>query len=739
MRVLFVLKQRNYIRTYAGVVRELVRRGHAVRLAWPDKDVSMPEELEGTPVEVVMAPTGRTDRWGPYTSLSRRAYDYLRYLEPPFQGATKLRARAFEKFARALSGTDHVWPEAWAEIPLALGEGERRMLGGMLSEIEQAMPSDAAIDRFIEDSAPDVVLVSPLIDLGSRQTEVVKSARARSIPTMMLLYSWDNLSTKGGMHLAPDRMLVWNERQREEARLLHNYPAGLVVLTGAPRFDEFFGLQAATTREQFFGPLEFDPARPLLMYVASSPFVSPDEHPFIERWVSEIRHSSDPALQGANILIRPHPDAKAGYEAMTEMVIRWPGIDGKGWVTRPIDDPRVAVVRTSYRSPQAFYEALYHSAAVVGLNTSAEIESAIVGRPVFTIVAGANAADGQDTTLHFHYLLEQNGGFVKLAGSFDEHRSQLAAAIASPPAADRLREFVRTFVRPAGLDVPASTVVADAIEAAVVQEGPAVVLVPPPAAVPEEAPAVESPAAPTAPPPDRARLDFPHTEIWLHVTSDMERKYRARSCAKEPFTVQWIERHIRRSDVVYDIGANVGTFSLIAAKHKGATVVAFEPGYANFARLCENIQLNACEAAIVPLSFPLADASRLVTFRYRTVEPGQSRHTLREEWQFGRAEKHAHYEQPVCTIRLDEAIAQFRLPAPQHLKIDVDGSEGRVLAGAHETLRSKTLRTVLIEVDRTEWESVECTLLAAGLVLAEKYTRDEKKAKAPWYGLFMRP
>jgi hypothetical protein len=73
------------------------------------------------------------------------------------------------------------------------------------------------------------------------------------------------------------------------------------------------------------------------------------------------------------------------------------------------------------------------------------------------------------------------------------------------------------------------------------------------------------------------------------------------------------------------------------------------------------------------------------------------------------------------------------------LKVDVDGAEDRVLAGARRTLRSRTLRTVLIEVDRANWTHVATLLEDAGLVLHQRFEREKKKEGAPLYGLFTRP
>jgi len=232
------------------------------------------------------------------------------------------------------------------------------------------------------------------------------------------------------------------------------------------------------------------------------------------------------------------------------------------------------------------------------------------------------------------------------------------------------------------------------------------------------------------------RLDFPDLDIWLRATSAAERRWRTRACAKEPWTVRWIQDSIQRGEVLYDIGANVGAFSLIAALSRGASVVAFEPGYANFARLCENIQLNACGAAIVPVPLPLSDASGLVTFTYRSVEPGQSRHALGTTADTGVAPG-AAYVQPVCATTLDAAVSDFKLPAPHHLKIDVDGSELRVLKGGATVLRSPQLRTVLIESDASVWDALAAEFTAAGFTLQARHERPRKQ-DAPAYAVWAR-
>jgi hypothetical protein len=111
-------------------------------------------------------------------------------------------------------------------------------------------------------------------------------------------------------------------------------------------------------------------------------------------------------------------------------------------------------------------EALHHSAVAVGLNTSAQLEAAVAGRPVLTLLVPEFAA-GQQGTLHFSYLLKEQGGFVELAPDMETHVRQLTAAVAGEYDPKAIRRFVESFLRPRGVRRPASPIMVEAIEALV--------------------------------------------------------------------------------------------------------------------------------------------------------------------------------------------------------------------------------------------------------------------------------
>jgi hypothetical protein len=129
--------------------------------------------------------------------------------------------------------------------------------------------------------------------------------------------------------------------------------------------------------------------------------------------------------------------------------------------------PRSPVTLGDRGSRADFFDSVHHSCAVVGINTTAMVESAIVGRPVLSLVT-PKFSRGQEGTLHFRQISAETGGIVRVARSIEEHAAQLAEAV--DPSADgaaELRAFAERFVRPHGLDRPVAPLVVAAIDSAV--------------------------------------------------------------------------------------------------------------------------------------------------------------------------------------------------------------------------------------------------------------------------------
>ena len=221
------------------------------------------------------------------------------------------------------------------------------------------------------------------------------------------------------------------------------------------------------------------------------------------------------------------------------------------------------------------------------------------------------------------------------------------------------------------------------------------------------------------------RIDYPEHPVFIRLSSPAEIR-RVDAVHKEPWTLHWLESHLKAGDVLFDIGANVGAYSLIAAKLSAgrARVFAFEPGFPTFASLCWNIAYNGCQDSVVPLQIGLHSAKGLTPFHYSSLAAGAALHTLGDPTAVPAAR--SVYRQPVLTYGLDALCEDFGVPPPNLIKLDVDGSEVEIVKGAAKALANPGLRSVLVELNEDAAGShreVIRRLEAAGLRLSAEHKR----------------
>ncbi len=452
MKVLFVWDSAEYLRFYDSAVDELVARGHAVAIAINNRSVKKQGGLQGLsaydPRVRVLGLVPKDDgMWGRIAYGLRGIMDFVRYFHPRFAAAFVLRARMKRK---VLPAAYHWLDRVPRLAPMGVRAVERFLMAA-----ERAVPIYQPIVDFLREQAPDVVLVSPLVDGASDQVDVIKAARVCGIRSAVGVASWDNLTNKGLLRIEPDLVIVWNDAQKREAHEYHYMPADKIATTGAQLFDRWFAMQATRDRAAFCSRVGLPNTQPFLLFTGSSSFISESraEVAFVRRWIATLRSSGDPTLENINVLVRPHP-----YNC-------------HAWDPDPLADSPGAVFfpRGGYNPIDAdnradFFDSIHHSAAVIGINTSAMIEAAIIGRPVFSMLA-EEFAGTQEGSIHFHHLLPENGGCVRIASTVAEHVQQLGDRLRDPESTRaETQRFIAGFIRPHGIDRPATPIFVDTIE-----------------------------------------------------------------------------------------------------------------------------------------------------------------------------------------------------------------------------------------------------------------------------------
>jgi len=450
MRLLFSVNNFGFLRNFEHALRALAARGHHLHLLAERADaVGGTRTIEGlqrdfpSQVTWAFAPSRKQDLWQPLALQVRRCLDYWRYLDPQYERAFSLRERA----ARQSPG----FASALPRVPVVGSRPAMRVWRALFRAIERALPAGETVERILRAQHPDILLLTPLLYFGSQQVEYVRAARALGIRSVLGVGSWDHLTTKGLIRVRPDLITVWNREQQAEAVEFHGIDPERIVVTGAQPFDRWFE-RTPTDRALFCRKIGLSADRPIVLFVGSTASISaPDaELYFVRRWIAALR--AVPELAEVGILIRPHP-----YNST-----HWREADFS-------DLPNVAIYPrganpVNEADRQDYFDSLFHADTVVGVNTTAMIEAAIVGRTVHSVLA-PEFEDTQGGTLHFRYLLVENGGFLRVAQSLPEHAGQVAETVQAPEIGRAAcARFVERFVRPFGREVPATPVIVEALE-----------------------------------------------------------------------------------------------------------------------------------------------------------------------------------------------------------------------------------------------------------------------------------
>ena len=166
---------------------------------------------------------------------------------------------------------------------------------------------------------------------------------------------------------------------------------------------------------------------------------------------------------------------------------------------------------------------------------------------------------------------------------------------------------------------------------------------------------------------------------------------------KEPETLEWIDT-FSDGDILWDIGANVGLYSLYAAQ-KGVNVIAFEPSNSNYFILNKNIEINNLDNKIQALAIAFSDKSKIDSFYMEDTSFGTATHSFGEQVNCEGKLINESFKQAMCGYSIDDFIKTFQTQVPTHIKIDVDGIEEKIIKGSIETLNKEKLKSIMVEID----------------------------------------
>ena len=218
------------------------------------------------------------------------------------------------------------------------------------------------------------------------------------------------------------------------------------------------------------------------------------------------------------------------------------------------------------------------------------------------------------------------------------------------------------------------------------------------------------------------RVESPRGTISFHCLGELP-LWRARTLlTKEPETIEWIDS-FEAGDTYWDVGANIGIYSLYAAISRKVRVLAFEPSASNYLLLNRNIELNGLAEHLQAYCLAFSDVTRLDRLNMLSTEFGGALSSFGIAVDNFGNEFKPRFQHGAIGFSIDGFVDCFKPPFPNHIKIDVDGIEDRIIAGATVTLNDPRLKSISIELDDSRpdfTKAVSAAIEAGGLMFVGK-------------------
>lgn len=199
---------------------------------------------------------------------------------------------------------------------------------------------------------------------------------------------------------------------------------------------------------------------------------------------------------------------------------------------------------------------------------------------------------------------------------------------------------------------------------------------------------------------------------------------------KEPLTLNWIDKFIKDGRIFFDVGANIGVFSIYAAlRHPTLKVFAFEPEYSNLHLLKENLVNNNLFKRISPFSIGLDKKCGLSYLNVQDPTPGAALHTVSEAViHVTREGKKVLFREGIVVCSLDQ-FCEYLGVYPNFMKIDVDGTEREILEGGIKTFSSSEFQSLIIECKKDEVLRKDCNIFLEKTGLKKVFEENESRCQ----------
>lgn len=315
--------------------------------------------------------------------------------------------------------------------------GRWRSVRDWWMSLESTVVSGRELEPLLKAVAP-ALLVTGTPGTEPLDALLLRCARRLGIPSLCVVLSWDNLTSKGYMAARPDRLVVWNDRMKQEAIELHDYDPDDVEVAGVAHFDIYQRPTDLLDRAEVCERLGLDPARPYVVFGTVSPFLFAYNRELGEMLAAATAEGR--LGRETQLVIRLHPQSAGGgrfgdvLEAFESLARRYPGTVG-------LDVPRVKTSGLQWALPQGemvwLASLLRHASVCVNVASTLAIDAALCDTPVVGVGFDGAVRLPYERSIrraydYTHYLPIVESGGAPVAESFEELLGLVNAYLADP-------------------------------------------------------------------------------------------------------------------------------------------------------------------------------------------------------------------------------------------------------------------------------------------------------------------
>lgn len=451
MKILYCLRNQNIFNYHESVIENLSENGHNLKIIFSDENYIDENSMDPNPEERI-------------NKLKNITFEYLRP-QRNFIQKINLVFREVKNYQRYFGSaykedSQHsFYQERWSKylpifirfiftkIPIFKTKIFIKLTESFFNLIEKISGYPESHKKIIDNFKPDLIIGSPGNLRFSEEIEFIKYGKSKNIFTILSILTWDNLTTKGGFNIIPDKFIVWNKYHKKELLKYHQINQEKIIICGSPFFDKWFSKKYDNYNENLFYSLfNLNHYDKFVIYLGSSSNLGKNDEAVINEILSKLNNGH---LNETFLIIKPH-------------------LTNQGYLKYFENHPYVRLWKNSFTDNwvdnQAMFKfGLQKSICSVGLNTTAMIDSVINNCQVFSIIYSKNIDEPTNSAIHFKTMLESD--IYNLIDDLDDLEKGIERISENINFfKNKRKKFIENFVRPIDLNVNVGEITRKEIE-----------------------------------------------------------------------------------------------------------------------------------------------------------------------------------------------------------------------------------------------------------------------------------